>query len=176
MGGKLRVLRVVVLAVVMLGGVVMAPPAAYADPEPSHCTANMSFTFPAPGITAVPAPIAAFGGTLVLNCLVLGDDAGLWTLPFTATATLESCLSGSGTGVWLAGGFAPDGAVIPGPGFSYNHVLGGLMAMNGFIPIGPELHTFVASMVWLPNLLPANCATVPTVGATATGLAHIPVD
>ncbi|HEV7886425.1 MAG TPA: hypothetical protein VGO92_02630 [Acidimicrobiales bacterium] len=175
LGSTLRRLVVVVAAVVaVLGAGLATGPAAHADPEPSACTANIAFAY-GPGITALPAPTAVTG-TMVLTCPLLADDAGMWTLPFAGPAPLETCEAGQGAMAWGVGATSPEGPVGPGGGFTYVHGYAGLTAVNGTIPVGPELHTFVATLVWLPNLIPANCATIAVTGATATGLAAIPLD
>jgi hypothetical protein len=176
LGSRFRRLAVAVIAsVVVLGTGLVAPPAAHADPEPSVCTANIAFAY-APAITVVPGPPVAVTGTMVLNCLVLGDDAGMWTLPFFGPALLESCVGGQGAMAWGVGATSPEGPVGPGGGFTYAHGYAGAMLVTGTIPVGPETHTFAAVMEWLPNLLPADCVITATAGATATGLATIPLD
>jgi hypothetical protein len=157
---------VVVIAVVAMG--LVAPGSAHADPDAGVCTVTGAFTY-APGLSPVPAA-QAVGGGLTVTCLVLGDEAGVWTLPFAGTS-FEGCAGGFGTELWGAG-VTPEGAVGPGPaGFTYVRV-GPQMDLYGTIPVPAvaEVHQFVAHLAWAPG--PGGCIP-PWVGALVTGFAVI---
>ncbi|HEV7886424.1 MAG TPA: hypothetical protein VGO92_02625 [Acidimicrobiales bacterium] len=165
-------MRRLLVALAMVGWGLAAPDVAHAEPEPAACTAFGAFAY-APGLTVVPGP-QAVTGTLTLNCPVLGDDAGIWTLFFAGPSPLESCEAGVGTmaWVWPSAGPAPEGVVGPGGGFTYVRV-GIHMDLAGTIPtLGPpvENHTFTADLFVIA--LPAgSCLAPPTPGLTVGGVA-----
>jgi hypothetical protein len=141
-------LRRIVLGIVVVAAAVAGPwgagPAS-ADPDAGVCTVGGGFTY-GPGLGPVPAA-QAVGGALAVTCVVVGDETGLWTLPFAGTS-FESCLGGEGTELWAAAATSPEGPVIGG-GFTYVRV-GTYVVMHGTIATPGEVHTFVATIGWAP--------------------------
>jgi hypothetical protein len=143
-----------------------APSPAHAEPEAAVCTVLGVLTF-APALGLVPAPTVV-GGTLTLNCPILGDDAGVWTL-FPAGVAIDSCLLGNGTGGWVAPSTGPpgEGAAV-GPGFDYVH-MGGTFDFVGTVPAAgppPETHQFVAHL----GGAPVGCPAAGVIGVTGTAV------
>ncbi|MEA3076766.1 MAG: hypothetical protein QOF60_1674 [Actinomycetota bacterium] len=162
---RIRLVRTLVL--VMVATVVLAVPTAApagADPDAAPCTVTGFFTY-APGLTPVPAA-QAIGGGLTVTCLVVGDDALVWTLPFAGTG-FDNCLSGIGTELWTPAAVG-EGPVVAG-GFTYVRSSPFAMELYGTITAAAEVHTFVAHVVWAP----AGACLPPTVLATVTGAGAI---
>ncbi|MEA3076765.1 MAG: hypothetical protein QOF60_1673 [Actinomycetota bacterium] len=163
-------LRRVVLGVVLVAAAMVwpgaAPPAA-ADPDAGvPCTVVGAFTY-GPGLGPVPAA-QAVGGGLTVTCVLVGDEAGVWTLPFAGTS-VEGCLGGEGTELWAAAATGPEGPVTGG-GFTY--VRAGLtMDLYGTINAAAEVHQLVAHIDWLP--VGPFCVPPTVAGVTVSGLGVI---
>jgi hypothetical protein len=158
----LRCLVLTVMATALLAVPSAAP--AGADPDAAPCTVTGAFTY-APGLGPVPAA-QAIGGGLVVTCIVVGDDAVVWTLPFAGTG-FDNCLSGIGTELWTPAAVG-EGPVVAG-GFTYVRTSPFAMELYGTITAAAEVHTFVAHVVWAP----AGACLPPTVLATVTGVGVI---
>lgn len=154
------IVSTVVVGALTVSPIAPAPPAGAL----AACTANITFTY-APGITVLPT-LQAVTGTLVLNCPVLGPDAGIWTLPFAGPGNPESCELGLDTLVF-GGAVGPVGAVVGG--FNFVHAYAGLAELRGTV----NGRILEGTGEWLPILLPGNCVAPPVTGGFFTGVAAI---
>jgi hypothetical protein len=161
----LRALAVLGLVAAMV--TVPAASPAVADPDAGvPCTIIGGYTY-APGLGPVPAATAV-GGALTVTCLLVGDEAGVWTLPFAGTS-FEGCLAGVGTELWTPAATGPEGPVVGG-GFTYVRAGFG-MEVYGTITAAAEVHTFVGHIFWSP--LGPFCIPPTPAAATVAGFAVI---